>query len=87
MTKSAKRNNIVSMAIKPELARLIVAPSDTDADMLLRDAIFIGDPFIFLPAKGETHPGPERSGDRSSEEECKGGRVCHVQPARTRSAG
>ena len=39
------------MAIKPELARLIVAPSDTDADMLYATRIFIGDPFIFLQQK------------------------------------
>src|SRR6478735_451387 len=41
------------MAIKPELARLIVAPSDTDADMLYATRIFIGDPFIFLQQKGK----------------------------------
>ena len=41
------------MAIKPELARLIVAPSDTDADMLYVTRIFIGDPFIFLQQKGK----------------------------------
>src|SRR5881397_2648560 len=29
-------------------ARLIVAPSDSDADMLYATRIFIGDPFIFL---------------------------------------
>ena len=39
------------MATKPELARLIVAPSDTDADMLYATRIFIGDPFIFLQQK------------------------------------
>src|SRR5437660_4443449 len=53
----------------------------------LRDADFHRRSVYFSSAKGETHPGPERSGDRSSEEECEGGRVCHVQPARTRSAG
>jgi len=41
------------MAIKRELARLIVAPSDTDADMLYATRIFIGDPFIFLQQKGK----------------------------------
>jgi Xaa-Pro aminopeptidase len=41
------------MTIKPELARLIVAPSDTDADMLYATRIFIGDPFIFLQQKGK----------------------------------
>jgi len=41
------------MAIKPKLARLIVAPSDTDADMLYATRIFIGDPFIFLQQKGK----------------------------------
>jgi Xaa-Pro aminopeptidase len=33
-------------------ARLIVAPSDTDADMLYATGIFIGDPFIFLEQNG-----------------------------------
>ena len=41
------------MAIKPEIARLIVAPSDTDADMLYATRIFIGDPFIFLQQNGK----------------------------------
>src|SRR5437667_72726 len=41
------------MALKPGLARLIVAPSDTDADMLYATRIFIGDPFIFLQQKGK----------------------------------
>ena len=41
------------MATKPELARLIVAPSDTDADMLYATRIFIGDPFIFLQQSGK----------------------------------
>jgi Xaa-Pro aminopeptidase len=41
------------MATKPELARLIVAPSETDADMLYATRIFIGDPFIFLQQKGK----------------------------------
>jgi Xaa-Pro aminopeptidase len=41
------------MGIKTELARLIVAPSDTDADMLYATRIFIGDPFIFLQQKGK----------------------------------
>ena len=39
--------------MKPKLARLIVAPSDTDADMLYATRIFIGDPFIFLQQKGK----------------------------------
>jgi Xaa-Pro aminopeptidase len=34
-------------------ARLIVAPSDTDADMLYATGIFIGDPFIFLEQNGK----------------------------------
>ena len=34
-------------------ARLIVAPSDTDADMLYATRIFIGDPFIFLQQNGK----------------------------------
>jgi len=41
------------MATKPELARLIVAPSETDADMLYATRIFIGDPFIFLQQDGK----------------------------------
>ena len=41
------------MATKLELARLIVAPSDTDADMLYATRIFIGDPFIFLQQNGK----------------------------------
>ena len=41
------------MATKPELARLIVAPSETDADMLYATRIFIGDPFIFLQQNGK----------------------------------
>src|SRR5437660_8994191 len=40
------------MATKPELARLIVAPSETDADMLYATRIFIGDPFILPQQKG-----------------------------------
>ena len=40
------------MAKATELARLIVAPSDTDADMLYATGIFIGDPFIFLELNG-----------------------------------
>src|SRR6184192_2374333 len=52
MTKWAKRITS-SMATKPELARLIVAPSDTDADMLYATRIFIGDPFIFLQQNGK----------------------------------
>jgi Xaa-Pro aminopeptidase len=41
------------MATKPEFVRLIVAPSDTDADMLYATRIFIGDPFIFLQQNGK----------------------------------
>jgi Xaa-Pro aminopeptidase len=37
---------------KPSV-RLIVAPSDTDADMLYATRIFIGDPFIFLEQNGK----------------------------------
>src|SRR2546430_11175219 len=33
--------------------RLIVAPSDSDADMLYATRIFIGDPFIFLQQNGK----------------------------------
>src|SRR5205809_1884495 len=53
----------------------------------LRDTDFHRRSVHFSSAKRETHAGPERSGDRSGEEECEGGRVCHVQPARTRSTG
>ncbi|MEP7071091.1 MAG: Xaa-Pro peptidase family protein [Verrucomicrobiota bacterium] len=35
-----------------KVARLIVAPSDSDADMLYATRVFIGDPFIFLEQKG-----------------------------------
>ena len=41
------------MAKQKLLARLIVAPSDTDADMLYATRVFIGDPFIFLEQKGK----------------------------------
>src|SRR6266481_6406725 len=41
------------MATKPKVARLIVAPSETDADMLYATGIFIGDPFIFLQQNGK----------------------------------
>ena len=41
------------MATKSQTARLIVAPSDTDADMLYATRIFIGDPFIFLQQNGK----------------------------------
>src|SRR5690349_5055305 len=41
------------MPTKPKLARLIVAPSDTDADMLYATRIFIGDPFVFLQQNGK----------------------------------
>ena len=41
------------MATKSQPARLIVAPSDTDADMLYATRIFIGDPFIFLQQNGK----------------------------------
>ena len=53
MTSNKILYNVPVMAIKPELARLIVAPSDTDADMLYATRIFIGDPFIFLQQKGK----------------------------------
>src|SRR6266536_1824527 len=53
----------------------------------LRDADLHWRSVHFSSAKREAHAGPERSGDRSGEEECEGGRVCHVQPARTRSTG
>src|SRR6266581_8061263 len=51
----------------------------------LRDADLHRRSVHFSSAKREAHAGPERSGDRSGEEECEGGRVCHVQPARTRT--
>ncbi|HKS31424.1 MAG TPA: Xaa-Pro peptidase family protein [Chthoniobacterales bacterium] len=41
------------MATKTHPARLIVAPSDSDADMLYATGIFIGDPFIFLQQDGK----------------------------------
>lgn len=41
-----------SMATKTHPTRLIVAPSDIDADMLYATRIFIGDPFIFLQQNG-----------------------------------
>ncbi|PYI90153.1 MAG: aminopeptidase P family protein [Verrucomicrobia bacterium] len=41
------------MAKQKLLARLIVAPSDTDADMLYATRVFIGDPFILLEQKGK----------------------------------
>jgi len=41
------------MAKQDQIARLIVAPSDTDADMLYATRVFIGDPFIFLEQNGK----------------------------------
>ncbi len=41
------------MAKQKELPRLIVAPSETDADMFYATGIFIGDPFIFLEQNGK----------------------------------
>jgi Xaa-Pro aminopeptidase len=41
------------MAKQTQPTRLIVAPSDTDADMLYATGIFIGDPFIFLEQNGK----------------------------------
>lgn len=41
------------MARKKETARLIVAPSETDADMLYATGVFICDPFIFLEQNGK----------------------------------
>jgi Xaa-Pro aminopeptidase len=41
------------MPKRTQPARLIVAPSDTDADMLYATRIFIGDPFIFLEQNGK----------------------------------
>ena len=52
MTNAAKRITS-SMATKTHPARLIVAPSDSDADMLYATGIFIGDPFIFLQQDGK----------------------------------
>ena len=40
------------MPTKTNPAKLIVAPSDTDADMLYATRVFIGDPFIFLEESG-----------------------------------
>ncbi len=40
------------MPKQKQTARLIVAPSDTDADMLYATRVFIGDPFIFLEQNG-----------------------------------
>src|SRR6266480_4509471 len=51
----------------------------------LRDTDFHRRSVHFSSAKREAHAGPERSGDRSGEEECEGRRVCHVQPARTQT--
>ncbi len=42
-----------SMAKQKQVARLIVAPSDTDPDMLYATRVFIGDPFIFLEQNGK----------------------------------
>jgi Xaa-Pro aminopeptidase len=41
------------MPKRTQPARLIVAPSDSDADMLYATRIFIGDPFIFLEQNGK----------------------------------
>lgn len=41
------------MPKQSDLPRLIVAPSDTDADMLYATGVFIGDPFIFLEQNGK----------------------------------
>jgi Xaa-Pro aminopeptidase len=41
------------MSKKNNDTRLIVAPSDSDADMLYATRIFIGDPFIFLEQNGK----------------------------------
>jgi Xaa-Pro aminopeptidase len=41
------------MPRRTQPARLIVAPSDTDADMLYATRIFITDPFIFLEQNGK----------------------------------
>jgi Xaa-Pro aminopeptidase len=46
-------HNISNMAKKKQATRLIVAPSDSDADMLYATRIFIGDPFIFLEQNGK----------------------------------
>src|SRR5262249_26010317 len=52
MTNVGKRIRS-NMATKSHPARLIVAPSDSDADMLYATRIFIGDPFIFLQQNGK----------------------------------
>ena len=41
------------MAKQKQLTRLIVAPSDSDPDMLYATRVFIGDPFIFLEQNGK----------------------------------
>src|SRR5437588_7639922 len=41
------------MAKQNQPTRLIVAPSDTDPDMLYATRVFIGDPFIFLEQNGK----------------------------------
>ena len=74
------------METKPD-SRLIVAASDTDADMLYATRIFFGDPFIFLEQNGKrTLVLSDLEIDRAKKTS-EGGRVCHVQPARARSAG
>src|SRR5207237_8436637 len=50
----------------------------------LRDADFHWRSVHFSSAKREAHARPERSGDRSGEEECESRRVCHLLPARSR---
>src|SRR5205823_12382661 len=77
-SKNGNKTRISAFDCRAQRYRCRYALRDTD---LHRRSVY------FSSAKRETHPGPERSGDRSSEEECEGGRVCHVQPARTRSAG
>src|SRR5881392_2642485 len=47
------RRRKIDMIKKNNDARLIVAPSDSDADMLYATRIFIGDPFIFLQQNGK----------------------------------
>ena len=68
--------------------RLIVAPSDSDADMLYATQVFVGDPFIFPRAKREAHTGFERSGDRSgAEDRRRRTSLSSLSAARARGAG
>src|SRR5437762_9478077 len=77
-SKNGHKTRICAFDCRAQRYRCRYALRDTD---LHRRSVH------FSSAKREAHPRPERSGDRSGEEEREGGRVCHVQPARTRSTG